>query len=109
MAIAEIPIRLDSTESDPNALFEIVDGVRVELPPLSTYVNILAVLIHNAITAHTAPRNLGLSVIEMLFHLPLQAERRRRPDVAFVSSERWPAGRPFPYRDNGWALAPDLA
>jgi Uma2 family endonuclease len=35
--------------------------------------------------------------------------RNRRPDLAFVSSDRWPADRPKSSRDNAWDVVPDLA
>jgi Uma2 family endonuclease len=48
-------------------------------------------------------------VVEILFRLPLDSERNRRPDVAFVSSQRWPLDRPFSLTDNAWDVVPDLA
>ena len=55
--------------------------------------------------------NLGEVVGEVLFRLPLEedAGRNRRPDVAYVSFDRWPADRPMPGRDNAWDVVPDLA
>jgi Uma2 family endonuclease len=55
--------------------------------------------------------NLGEVVSEVLFRLPLQHDRHRnrRPDVAFVSYERWSRGRAESYRDNAWDVVPDLA
>lgn len=40
----------------------------------------------------------------------IDAERRlaRRPDVAFVSRERWPTDRPVP-RTAAWDVVPDIA
>src|SRR5207249_957331 len=35
--------------------------------------------------------------------------RNRRPDVAFVTYERWPMNRPIPLTDNAWDVVPDLA
>jgi Uma2 family endonuclease len=47
-------------------------------------------------------------VPEMLFILDAVRDLRRRPDVAFVSSERWPLDRAVP--DSGdWEVVPDLA
>src|SRR5207248_11543481 len=52
---------------------------------------------------------IGWPLSEMLFRLPLHGSRNRRPDVAFVSFERWPKNRPIPPRDNAWEVVPDLA
>lgn len=53
--------------------------------------------------------DLGEVVGEVLFRLPLATPRNRRPDVAFVSYQRWPQGRPQPKDDNAWDVVPDLA
>jgi Uma2 family endonuclease len=45
----------------------------------------------------------------MLFRLPLSVSRSRRPDVAFVTFERWPLSRLIPATDNAWDVVPDLA
>src|SRR5262249_21197814 len=51
------------------------------------------------------------AIVESLFRLPLPSDRssNRRPDVAFVSYQRWPANRPQPISDNAWDVVPDLA
>ena len=54
-------------------------------------------------------KNLGEAVGEVLFHLPLERKRIRRPDAAFVSYQRWPKDRPMPLAGNAWDVAPDLA
>ena len=109
MAIAEIPIRSDQTDPDTDDLYEIVDGIRLELPPMSIYSSLVANEIHNALVAYSVPRRLGRSVVETLFRLPLHSEQRRRPDVAFVTSTRWPAERPVSITANAWDVVPDLA
>jgi Uma2 family endonuclease len=57
--------------------------------------------------ASTHPR--GRPYPEMLFRLPLNGSRNRRPDVAFVTFERWPKDRVMPLTDNAWDVVPDLA
>ena len=49
---------------------------------------------------------LGLVVFETLF--VLDRNLNRRPDVAFVSLERWPLERDVP-TSNAWEVVPDLA
>jgi Uma2 family endonuclease len=44
----------------------------------------------------------------MIFDLRPHVNRERRPDVAFVSFERWPRDRPMP-RARSWAVVPELA
>jgi Uma2 family endonuclease len=56
--------------------------------------------------AHDA--NLGSVVMEMLFLLRSAPELKRRPDLAFVSAERWPLGKRVP-RTEAWEVIPDLA
>jgi Uma2 family endonuclease len=47
-------------------------------------------------------------VIEMLFRIDAAANLQRRPDVAFVSYERWPRSRRVP-EDAAWDVVPELA
>jgi Uma2 family endonuclease len=51
---------------------------------------------------------LGIVVAEMLFIIDPERDVRRRPDVAFVSAERWPLDRPIP-EEGDWKVVPDLA
>jgi len=46
--------------------------------------------------------------MEMLFILDAERNLRRRPDVAFVSADRWPLDREIPTTGD-WAIVPDLA
>lgn len=41
--------------------------------------------------------------------LPEDRTRARKPDVAFITAERWPRDRPIPPRANAREAAPDLA
>jgi Uma2 family endonuclease len=51
---------------------------------------------------------LGHVAQEMLFILRRSPELKRRPDLAFVSAERWPMGKRAP-RTEAWDVVPDLA
>lgn len=51
---------------------------------------------------------LGSVVMEMLFVLRPTPKLMRRPDLAFVSAERWPLGGRIP-RTEAWDVIPDLA
>jgi Uma2 family endonuclease len=88
-------------------LYEVVNGQRVELPPMSAYeVNIASVLLIR-MGEFVRPRQLGRVVNEMLFALRPSQSQQRRPDVAFISYDRWPRDRPVP-RTNAWEIVPDL-
>ena len=95
--------------ADDEALFEIVDGQRVELPPMSAYALRVSFRIAAAIGQFAEANGLGEAAHEEIFRLPLERDRNRRPDAAFVSYERWPKGRPMPLVGNAWNVAPDLA
>ncbi len=56
----------------------------------------------------TFTHKLGRVVVETLFTLDPNSGLDRRPDVAFVSSERWPLRRPVP-TTNAWEVVPNLA
>jgi Uma2 family endonuclease len=88
--------------------FEEVDGKRVELPPMSAYASIIASRLWGEVIIWLRTQDLGAAVAEVLFQLPAPINRNRRPDVAFVSYERWPKSRPYPESENAWAVVPDL-
>ena len=88
-------------------LYEIVNGQRVELPPMSAYATWLASCLHGRLWPYAWDKGLGVSVTEMLFVLDAERDLRRRPDVAFVSPARWPLGRSLPMTGD-WNVVPDL-
>ncbi len=92
-------------ESDQ--LDEVVDGVRVEKP-----LSAASVWIANELTAslkpHAKAEGFGTVVMEMVFVLDKQSDLRRRPDVAFLSSGKWPIGA-MPTNEEVWEITPDLA
>lgn len=51
---------------------------------------------------------LGRAVVEILFRIHVGENLQRKPDVAFVSYERWPRGRKAAPKD-AWNVVPDLA
>ena len=89
-------------------LYEIVNGQRVELPPMSAYATWLASRLHSRLGPYVWDKGLGVSVTEMLFVLDAEHDLRRRPDVALVSTTRWPLDRAVP-RTGDWDVVPDLA
>lgn len=101
-AMAPQPARLES-----DVFYEIVNGQRVELPPMSAEAVMLAFhlgyLLRRFVEAH--PR--GWVATEMLFRLRENPLLERKPDAAFVSYGRWRGAR-IPTTD-AWAVIPDLA
>lgn len=94
------------SESNPEALYEIVDGERVELENMAIYSHQVATrLFRNLIQSSVEQR--GFVTIEALFILDFERDLRRRPDVAFVSHERWPADQELP-ETGDWQVIPNL-
>jgi len=89
-------------------LYEIVNGQRVDIPPMSAYTTWLASRLHGRLGLYAEDKGLGTSVVEMLFVLDAEHNLRHRPDVAFVSAARWPLGRALPGTGD-WDVIPDLA
>ena len=89
-------------------LYEIVDGQRVDLQSMRAYATWIASRLHGRLWPHAEDHLLGTPVTEMLFVLDPERDLRRRPDVAFVSTERWPLDRELPSTGD-WQVVPTLA
>ncbi len=88
--------------------YEVIRGQRAEIPPMSPYANWIAGRLGFRLGPHVEARKLGRVVPEVLFILDVEADERRRPDLAYVSAERWPLDRLFP-ETGDWPIVPDLA
>jgi Uma2 family endonuclease len=93
--------------SSDETLYEVVNGQLVE-KPVGAYSNWLAEQLQNILRAYVNKHRLGYVAMEMVFILDALRDLRRRPDVAFVSAERWPVGQPPPV-EGDWDVIPDLA
>ncbi len=93
------------------ALYEWLNGRRVEMPPMSVRASIVAGRLHVTLNAFAAPVGLGEAFIETLIRLPVPQdhERNRRPDLCFVSAARLKQATPGDPDVNAWAVIPDLA
>ena len=91
---------------DDEPLFEIIDGQRVEILPMSAFASLIATSLLGHLFRQAQDR--GHLAMETLFCLA-GVGRNRRPDVAFVSFERWPKLRPHNKEDNAWDVVPNLA
>lgn len=99
---------------DPNqvlarsdALYEVVDGTVLEMPRMGAFSHLISLHLYTALVTALGNGRAGTPVHEVVFILDRSGLLRRRPDVAYVSFERWPANRPVP--DEDWEVVPDLA
>ena len=92
---------------DDDILYEVVDGNLVDLGPMGAheiwFATVLVVHLANFVRQH----QLGRVVQELLFDFTAMVKRKRRPDVAFVSYERWPRQRSVPHAE-AWEVVPNL-
>ncbi|MEX2310807.1 MAG: Uma2 family endonuclease [Pirellulales bacterium] len=90
---------------ETDVLYEVIHGEIREVAPMGVYETwIASVLIQNLV----GERKLGRAVIETLFDFTKTVGAKRRPDLAFVSYQRWPRAKPVP-RTEAWDVVPDLA
>jgi Uma2 family endonuclease len=93
--------------SDPDALYEVIDG-RVVEKTVGAYECWLAAVVFGVLDPYLKANPRGRAVQEMIFDFRPAVNRQRRPDVAFVSYERWAVDRGVP-ETPAWTVAPDLA
>src|SRR5262245_46734806 len=94
-------------ETEPEGLYEIIDGQVVEKPSKRAYDVEIVSIVHQLIGPHARSNGHGRVVCEMLFRVAPEGTKDLRPDVAFVSHQRWPIDRRAP-RTNAWEVVPDL-
>jgi Uma2 family endonuclease len=91
-----------------DVLYEVVDGEIRELPPMSARETQFATDLAGSLVSHARNSSLGKVQVEMLFWLDKSRKLQRRPDVSFVSFQRWPKGKPVPGTE-AWEVVPNLA
>ncbi len=97
-----------TSTAEPVEHYEVVDGQIVDEPPLGARDGWITSEIGEALVIFNAGKQLGKKYEEMLFILADEPRLRRRPDLAFVTAERWPGDKPAP-SSAGWNVIPDLA
>jgi Uma2 family endonuclease len=108
MATVELdPLDPLAGEREPEGLYEVVDGRIVE-KCMGAYECWFASVVFELLNPFVRANSSGRVFQEMIFNLRPQVDRERRPDVAFVSYERWARDRRVP-RTRSWAVIPDLA
>ena len=110
MATAELerPAISQPAFDDSDPLYEIIDGLRVDLPPMGTFAAFLASELQITLGSFTRSQGLGRTLMEALFEIPINGDRDRRPDLAFVSYQRWARNLPVPDEGDAWPIVPDL-
>jgi len=101
------PSTVDESPAD-ESLYEVVDGQRVELPPMGVYEVFVASRLGSYLDVFVTKQKLGRVVVEALFDLAIGG-KQRRPDVAFVSYQRWPRDRQIPREEDAWPVVPNAA
>ena len=99
------PPRDPYADPPPDALFEVVNGERVE-KAVSLIEQLIAVRLVVRLEPFCRDRGIGHAVTETTFAIPSRGNDRK-PDVAFVSYQSWPEDRPIP-RVNAWPVVPDV-
>jgi Uma2 family endonuclease len=86
-------------------LYEVIDGKIVEMPPMGSYPVEVASILHEYLAPFLRQAMLGRAIVEIL--LRIDEDTQYRPDLAFISHERWPVSRRSPNRQP-WDVIPDL-
>jgi Uma2 family endonuclease len=104
--IESLPLPMETDE----ALYELIHGQRVEMPPMSIRAVTVVGRLYARINAFAALNRLGEAFIEMLIGVPVpeDEERNRRPDVCFVSSSTAAAAAPEDPDANAWSVVPEV-
>jgi Uma2 family endonuclease len=90
-----------------DSLYEIIDGVKVEMPPTSADSSAVVGDLATFLTAWGVANNVGKAYPEMLMKLPNLGTKNRRPDVVFIPFSKWTRGI-RPPQTNAWDILPDL-
>jgi len=110
MASAALPAPnlMPTAELDSESLYEIVNGERREILHMGAWGGTIASILVYHLNTFAFHQKLGLAMVEVLFRLSPN-RLSRRPDVAFVSFDRWPLTA-LPTDDPPeWEVVPHLA
>lgn len=92
---------------DDGDRYEVIDGVRVEMPPMSADASEITSELARHLGNFAVGAGRGRCLAETLVKLPLPVDRQRRPDAIYVPYSRWAKGRGVP-RVNAWEILPEL-
>ena len=105
--LATMPEIIPVNGVDTEALYEVINGQRKELPPMAASQTNIANVLWWYLFSFVRAQDLGRVRGEMLFSFA-PINKQRRPDIAFVSYQRWPKAEPVP-ETNAWDVVPNLA
>jgi Uma2 family endonuclease len=88
--------------------YEVVDNQVLELPRMSARETHFASRMVRVLGPFAWNQGLGEVEVEQLFLIDRTRNLQRRPDLAFVSFERWPRGKPVPATE-AREVVPNLA
>jgi Uma2 family endonuclease len=92
-----------------DVLYEVVDSKIRELPPTGVRENLVAATLMRLLAPFAWNQGLGPVIAETLFLLvPPPRDLQRRPDVAYVSFDRWPRSKDAE-STAAWEVVPNLA
>jgi Uma2 family endonuclease len=93
------------------ALYELVDGKRVEMPAMSYRAAMIASDLLTELNAFAKPNRLGKAYVELLVQLPLARDlkRNRRPDVSFFTYAQLAIDFFQDPKENALDIVPELA
>ena len=90
---------------DDDRLYEIVRGEPVEKNPMGILQNLVCSALSFYLQLYVRQQRLGTVASETLFVLDEANKLERRPDLAYVSRQRWQR----PTQTGAWTVVPDLA
>ncbi|MGA9926739.1 MAG: Uma2 family endonuclease, partial [Isosphaeraceae bacterium] len=96
---------IDLTVVEPDGHYEVVNGKVVEKPVMGVFETWFASELFGWLQRSPGIQEHGRALSEMLFLLDAANDLKRRPDLAFVSHERWARNRPVP-RTAAWEVIP---
>ncbi len=107
--VTTLPVEtMPKTLVESDSLYEMVNGERVEKPPMGDIQAWVATLLVRRLGNYAESNGLGRVVSEMLIKLDPAGSLQRRPDLVFFSYERWPRNKKVTSK-TGTAGIPDLA
>ena len=83
-----------SAATDDHEHYEVVGGLRLETPRMGTYETDVANNLMGPLDNFVLGDSVGKALVEMLFRIDPAKNLQRRPDLAVVTYDRWPKGRP---------------
>ncbi len=102
---AVLELHGQQADIDDDRFYEVVRGERVEKHSMGIPQNLVCTALASYLWMYVRHERLGTVAAETLFVLDEANRLERRPDLAFVSRERWKR----PAQTGAWNVVPDLA